>query len=146
MDLLAFVNRNRGPFTELTGLEFTEVSLERLVATLAIEPKHHQPYGIVHGGVHATVVETMCSIGAAMHVAPQGRSAVGMENHTSFVRPAREGVLTATAVPVHTGRTTHVWRCDIRDAADQLVATGTMRLAVLEPGARAAGREVSLTG
>jgi 1,4-dihydroxy-2-naphthoyl-CoA hydrolase len=100
-----------------------EVSCEWEVGT-----RHHQPFGIVHGGVHCGVVETLASIGASMVAQPRGQVVVGLENTTSFIRAVRTGKLHAVARPVTRGRTTQVWQAWIRDEQDQLVAQGQVRL------------------
>ncbi|MBN2800876.1 MAG: PaaI family thioesterase [Deltaproteobacteria bacterium] len=143
-DLTDLANQYRGPFTELTGLVFTHVVPGRVEAALALSERHHQPYGMVHGGVHATIVETLCSVGAGITVALEGKSAVGLENHTSFVRAVRSGTLHAVAEPLHPGKRTQVWRCEIRDDDGNLAAYGTMRVMILPKGAAAGGEVVAV--
>jgi 1,4-dihydroxy-2-naphthoyl-CoA hydrolase len=111
---------------EVIGLELVVVTAREVVAQWSVEPRHHQPQGIVHGGVYASVVETCCSIGALL-AAPAGKAVVGVENHTSFIRPVREGRLSARAVPLHAGRRAQLWECSITDAAQRLIATGRLR-------------------
>ena len=89
--------------------------------------------GIVHGGVYASVVETCCSVGA-MAAAPPGKVVVGIENHTSFIRSAREGRLSARAAPLHAGRRAQLWECNISDVAGRLIATGRVRLMCVDAG------------
>jgi 1,4-dihydroxy-2-naphthoyl-CoA hydrolase len=139
---LEFLNQNPGGFNAVMGLRFTEASVEGIAAELEIGPQHLQLYGLVHGGVYAGLVETLCSVGAVLSVMSEGKSVVGLENTTSFIRAVRAGMLRATAVPLHRGRRTHVWRCDISDEHDQLVAEGRLRLLVLDEGAAIAGEEI----
>lgn len=94
--------------------------------------KHHQGYGIVHGGVHCGVVETLASIGAAAVAHPRGQNVVGVENNTSFIRAVRSGKLRGLAKPVTRGRTSQLWEVWIRDEKDQLVAQGRVRLLCLD--------------
>ena len=103
-------------------------------AEFTVGPQHLQAYGIVHGGVHAGVIETLASIGAAIVAMPRGQRVVGLENNTSFVRAVRSGRLRATARPVTRGRTTQVWEAWIRDEADKLVAQGRVRLLCVAEG------------
>jgi 1,4-dihydroxy-2-naphthoyl-CoA hydrolase len=126
-----------GPLQGLDGLnkalgfEWVSASGTEVVMQWTVEKKHLQPYGIVHGGVHCAVVESVCSVGAAIAAAERGQKGgvVGLENHTSFLRAAREGTkLRARATPVTRGRTTQVWHAEIRDEAGQLIATGRVRL------------------
>jgi uncharacterized protein (TIGR00369 family) len=86
---------------------------------------------LVHGGVHAGLVETVCSIGAQL-AAPPNVNIVGVENHTSFLRPVREGTLRATGTPLHKGRKAQLWQADIHDDSGRLVATGRLRVFALE--------------
>jgi len=74
----------------------------------------------------------------------EGRSAVGLENATSFLRAVRAGVLRGTARPKFTGRRSHVWEAEIHDGENRVVATGRVRLVILEPGAEAGGEVVAL--
>jgi len=97
-----------------------------------VGPHLKQPFGIVHGGVYCSLVESSASMGAAAWYADRG-IVVGMSNQTDFLRPVREGAITATATPVHRGRTTQLWEVQIRDGADQLVARGQVRIANLQP-------------
>src|SRR5687768_5420955 len=115
------------------GLELAQVAADSVVAHWDIDARHLQPQGIVHGGVYASVVETCCSVGA-MAAAPPGKMVVGIENHTSFLRSAREGRLSARAAPLHAGRRAQLWECNISDAAGRLIATGRVRLMCVDAG------------
>ena len=86
----------------------------------------HQPYGIVHGGVHAAIIETLASLGAAAWF-EQGQ-VVGVSNQTDFLRAVREGRLQAVATPIHRGRLQQLWQVEIRDGTERLVARGQVRL------------------
>lgn len=122
------------------GLKFIRASADEVCAELVVGPHHRQPYGIVHGGVHAGVIETLASVGAAIAASERGQSVVGLENHTTFLRAAREGTLTATAVPLVRGRTTQVWEGKLVDESGRLLATGRVRLLCLAPGTSLAGQ------
>ncbi len=115
------------------GLRVEEASGERVVATLAVTPDLHQVAGIVHGGVYAAVVETTASLGATLWLAGTGL-AVGLANHTDFLRPVRAGTLRVEATPVERDDTTQLWRVDITDDRDRLAATGRVRLMTLRQG------------
>jgi uncharacterized protein (TIGR00369 family) len=128
--LLATLNALPGWAHDM-GIVVTAASADEVVAEIEIGPRHHQAYGIVHGGVHCGIIETLASIGAALVAMPRGQRVVGLENATSFVRAVREGKLRATARPVTRGRTTQVWEATIRDATEQVVATGRVRLLCL---------------
>jgi len=115
-------------FVRAAGLEVGDVSTERVTGTIAAGPEHHTPWGVVHGGVYATAIESACSVGASVAVAGEGMFAVGLSNHTDFVRPHREGELRVTATAVHRGRTQQLWECEIARADGKLVARGHVRL------------------
>jgi 1,4-dihydroxy-2-naphthoyl-CoA hydrolase len=120
-----------GGFAEWLGLEVVEASGDRLVLTWKVRPDMWQPYGIVHGGVHSSVVETAASMAAATWLGDRGQ-VVGVSNHTDFLRAAREGQLTATATPIHRGRLQQLWLVEIRDEQDRAVARGQVRLQNLD--------------
>jgi uncharacterized protein (TIGR00369 family) len=121
-----------GEFVRHLGIRFTEVSADRVVAEWEAASKHHQPYGIVHGGVHCSVFETLASFGAATWLGEQGQ-VVGVNNNTDFYRAVREGALTSTATPVHRGRMQQVWVVETVDTEGRTVARGQVRLQNLYP-------------
>ncbi|MCH1865471.1 PaaI family thioesterase [Nocardioides sp. CFH 31398] len=115
-----------GPFAEFLGLELTEASGDRVACTWEARPALHQPYGIVHGGVHCSVVETLASIGAATWLGEDGQ-VVGVSNTTDFLRATRDGALTSVATPVHRGRLQQVWDV-VTTQGDRVVSRGSVRL------------------
>ncbi len=114
------------------GLELLAADGDRVTARLQVGPHHHQPYGIVHGGVYCAVVETCASVGGAMWFGDRGH-VVGVSNHTNFLRAVRDGVLSVEATPVHRGRTQQLWQVAVSDESDRLVARGEVRLANIAP-------------
>jgi len=118
-------------FNNVLGTEFVDVSPDRVELRCKIKPHLHQPYGIVHGGVYCSLVETAASVGAAMWFGERG-NVVGVANHTNFIRATRDGALTVTALPVQRGRRQQLWQVDITDDDGRLVARGEVRLANLE--------------
>jgi uncharacterized protein (TIGR00369 family) len=116
-----------GGFVALLGLEFVETSADRVVIRWRCRPELHQPYGIQHGGVYASVVETAASIGGAMWFGDRGQ-VVGVSNQTDFLRAVRDGELVAVGTPVHRGRSQQLWQVEITDETDRLVARGQVRL------------------
>ncbi|MBF5033178.1 MULTISPECIES: PaaI family thioesterase [unclassified Micromonospora] len=116
-----------GGFVALLGLTFDEVSGERVVIRWKVRPELHQPYGIQHGGVYCSVVETAASIGGALWLGDKG-NVVGVSNQTDFLRAVRDGELTAVGTPVHRGRSQQLWLVEITDADGRLVARGQVRL------------------
>jgi uncharacterized protein (TIGR00369 family) len=124
---LEVVDADGGPFIRYLGLELTEVSGSGVVARWTAGERHHQPYGIVHGGVHASVVETLGSVGAGAWFGDRG-SVVGVSNTTDFFRAVREGEMRSTATPVHQGRSQQVWIVETHDAEGRLIARGQLRV------------------
>lgn len=116
-----------GPFVKHLGLEFTEVSSDRVVASWVARPDLQQPYGILHGGVHCSVVETLASVGAALWMGDNGK-VVGVSNSTDFYRAVREGTLTSTATPLHRGRSQQVWLVETVGEDGKVAARGQVRL------------------
>ena len=126
------------------GLRFLEATRQRVVAELTVAPHHHQAYGIVHGGVYTSMVETACSVGAAMQAATHGASAVGLENHTSFLHAVRAGTLRVEATPVECGKRTQLWQAAVLDEKDRIVASGRVRLFVFDGPATIAGETLAV--
>ena len=143
-NVLELINANLGGFNNALGLKFTKAAPDEYVAEIEITDRHLQPYGLVHGGVYAGMIETLCSTGAALTVWGENKNTVGLENNTSFLKAVRGGRLRCTARPLLLGKRTHVWEAGIHDDQGRLVASGRVRLMVLEPGAAVAGREVSM--
>lgn len=126
-DFAEAMNRLPGWVKEM-GITILTASADEVTCAWEVTEKHHQGYGIVHGGVHCGVIETLASIGAALVALPRGQRVVGLENNTSFIRAVRSGTLTGNARPVTRGRTTQVWEAWIRDEQKNLVAQGRVRL------------------
>ncbi len=138
-DWLQRINSLPSGWVKEMGIVLTEAGPERVSCEFEVGPQHHQGYGIVHGGVHSGVIETIASVGAAIIAHPRGQAVVGLENSTSFIRAVRAGRLHATATPVTAGRTSQVWEARIWDEGDRLVATGRVRLLCLDPDQAVAG-------
>jgi len=145
-NVVELVNARLGGFNKMLGLSFVEVRPDELVAELEISEAHHQPYGLVHGGVYSSMIETVCSTAAALAVFGSGQSAVGLDNSTSFLRAVRSGTLRCVATPLVKGRKSHVWDGRVYDDKKRLVASGRVRLLVLEADAKAGGEKVVLEG
>ncbi|HEV7870601.1 MAG TPA: PaaI family thioesterase [Modestobacter sp.] len=116
-------------FVAATGLELTEVTGTRVAGHIDVGPQHHTPWGVVHGGVYCTVVESAASIGASTAVAERGQFSVGVSNGTDFLRPMTAGRLDVVAEPVQQGKTLQLWLVTLTRAEDgKLVARGQVRL------------------
>src|SRR5205807_10592967 len=122
-------------FNGLMGMEFETMTGDEVVIRMTVRPDHHQPYGIVHGGVWCTLVETAASIGAATWFGERG-NVVGVANHTNFIRAARQGDVVARATPIHRGRLQQLWLVEITDEQGRVTARGEVRLQNLETAER----------
>jgi 1,4-dihydroxy-2-naphthoyl-CoA hydrolase len=117
-------------FDALYGLEVLAVSDEEITARVAVRDELKQPAGLVHGGVFASIAESITSMATWLAVHGDGRTAQGLSNQTSFLRPIVDGTIHAVARRRHRGRTTWVWEVDITDDADRLCALVRMTIAV----------------
>ncbi len=117
-------------FDRLYGLELLEVSGEEVRARVRVRDQLRQPYGLVHGGVYASLAESMTSLATAIAVLPEGSAAMGLSNNTSFLRPITAGTVHAHGTRLHRGRTTWVWDVRFSDDAGKLCAVTRMTIAV----------------
>jgi len=117
-----------GAFLRAAGLVFDEISATRVTGHLDLGPDHHTPWGIVHGGVYTTAIESAASVGASVAVRDQAQVAVGLTNTTHFLRSVTEGRVSVEATALSQGRTQQLWRVDITDESGRLIAHGELRL------------------
>lgn len=115
---------HRGTLVERLGIDFVEVTADRLVATMPVAG-NTQPYGVLHGGASCALAETMGSVAAALHVG-LARRVAGIEVSASHHRPAADGTVTGVCTPLHQGRTTASYQIEIRDAAGQRICTARL--------------------
>jgi 1,4-dihydroxy-2-naphthoyl-CoA hydrolase len=111
----------------LLGFDVPEMSRDSVLVTAEITEAMHQPWGLLHGGVHCALVETAASIGAQLWLGDDG-IVVGVSNQTDFLRGVKLGMLEARATPLHRGRLQQLWQVDVHDGDKRLVATGKVRL------------------
>jgi uncharacterized protein (TIGR00369 family) len=117
-------------FDALYGLEVTAMDADEARARVRIRDDLRQPGGLVHGGVIASIAESITSMATHFAVADDGQSAQGMSNQTSFLRPIVDGTIHAVARRRHRGRTTWVWEVDVTDDEGRLCALVRMTIAV----------------
>jgi 1,4-dihydroxy-2-naphthoyl-CoA hydrolase len=117
-----------GPFVQGMGLVLDEVSATRVAGHLEAGADHHTPWGVVHGGLYASVIETVASVGASIAVHDRDQFAVGVNNQTDFLRPHRAGRLDVVAEPLQQGRTLQLWSVRITREDGKVVARGQLRL------------------
>jgi 1,4-dihydroxy-2-naphthoyl-CoA hydrolase len=129
MDRDALLAKSTG-FDALLGLELIDCSDELVTARLPVRDDLRQPFGLVHGGVLASIAETLASIGTAVVVVAQGATAMGLSNQTSFLRPIAGGTIHARALRRHRGRTTWIWDVEICDDDGRVCALTRMTIAV----------------
>jgi 1,4-dihydroxy-2-naphthoyl-CoA hydrolase len=130
-----------GGFDALYGLKLLEAGPERVLAEVPVSERLLQPFGLVHGGVHAAIAESICLTGTTLGVRERGGVAVALSNGTSFLRPISGGVIHAAATRRHAGSTTWVWEVELTDDEGRLCVLTRLTLAVrpLAEGAVAAG-------
>ncbi|UBV44376.1 hotdog fold thioesterase (plasmid) [Deinococcus taeanensis] len=126
-----FTEQARGALPDHLGIEILEAGGDRVVARMPVERRVHQPFGVLHGGASVALAETVASLGAHLSVAGQGMTAVGLEINANHLRAVRSGAVTATATPIHQGRTTQVWQIEITDEQGRAVCVSRCTLAVI---------------
>lgn len=122
---------NRETLLKTLEIELLETTPDRVVARMPVTPRVHQPFGLLHGGASVALAETVASFGAFISVMDQGMVAVGIEINANHLKGKRDGVVTATATPLHKGRSTHVWEVRITDEANKLVCVSRCTLAIV---------------
>jgi 1,4-dihydroxy-2-naphthoyl-CoA hydrolase len=130
------LNGNRdGTLIANLGILFTEIGEDFVRATMPVDARTVQPYGLLHGGASVALAETLGSMGAAMCVDAAQYQVVGQEINANHVRAARSGLVTGTARPAHIGGRTHVWSIEIVNDAQKLVCISRITMAVIKRGA-----------
>lgn len=114
------------------GIEFQELTKERVVCTMPVGPKTHQPLGLLHGGASVALAETAASIAAFLNINPETHYTVGLEINANHIHGKRDGIVTATATPIHIGRSTMVWNIDIVDEQQRQICISRCTMAVVE--------------
>jgi 1,4-dihydroxy-2-naphthoyl-CoA hydrolase len=123
----------KSAFMQAAGLHLDEVGPQAVTGRIELGPEHHQPWGLVHGGVYTSAIETAASVGASTAAAEQGLVAVGVNNNTNFLRSMVAGPVTVHAVAIQQGRTAQLWEVRVTDSNDRLVAIGQVRLQNVTP-------------
>ena len=132
-ELIEQINaRRKGTSLEALDITFIEATEDHLVATMPIGPNHRQPDGYLHGGISVVLAETVASMGSALHIDRERQMAFGLEINANHLRPKRDGLVTATATPVHLGRNTHVWEVRIVDEQGKLICISRCTVAVVD--------------
>lgn len=122
---------NQNTLAEALGIQITELTPEKVVATMPVHPPTHQPFGYLHGGASVALAETVASVGTWNLIDQQTQACFGLEINANHIRSKRDGIVTATATPLHKGRTTMVWDIKITDEADKLICVSRCTVAVV---------------
>lgn len=122
----------RRTLSENLDIQITEVGEDYLRATMPVDERTHQPFGLLHGGASVALAETVASIGANLVLDPSRQAAVGVEINANHLKGVRSGRVTATARPLHIGRSTQVWQIDIEDENGRPVCASRMTAGVLD--------------
>src|SRR5690606_14581100 len=123
--------QSRGTAMEPLGIVFTEIGPDYLRATMPVDARTRQPYGLLHGGASVLLAETLGST-AGMLCVDEGKGVVGIEINANHLRGVRQGQVTGTVRPVHVGRSTQVWDIRIEDAAGRLACVSRLTVAVID--------------
>jgi uncharacterized protein (TIGR00369 family) len=122
----------RGTILDLLDISFEEITKDRVVMTMPVTRKAHQPHGLLHGGVSVVLAETAASAGAWMNIDQSCQSVVGIEINANHLKPKKDGLLTATATPFYVGKSTSVWGVRITDEHGSLVCISRCTLAIID--------------
>ena len=112
-------------------IKIIEYTKEKVVATMPVTPKTHQPFGVLHGGVSVVIAETVASAGSYQFIDAEKQRAVGLEINANHIRSKSDGIITAIGVPVHVGRTTIIWDIRIYDEAERLICISRCTMAII---------------
>lgn len=124
----------------ILGIEFRELSRDRVIATMPVDTRTRQPFGILHGGASAALAETAASIAAWLNIDKETQAAVGVELNANHLRSKTDGTVTATATPLHRGRRIHVWDIRIEDEEGRLVCVSRCTLAIVDQRVSSPGK------
>lgn len=122
----------RGTIIEQLGIEIVHVAPERVVCTMPVDERTKQPFGVLHGGASLVLAETAASIGALEHVDSDHEIPVGLEINANHIRSVAQGKVTATATPLHKGRSSMVWDIKITDDEHRLVCVSRCTIAIIQ--------------
>jgi 1,4-dihydroxy-2-naphthoyl-CoA hydrolase len=125
------LNRQTPTMVTHLGIVISDIGDDYLQATMPVDHRTHQPFGLLHGGASVALAESLGSMGAYLCVDPSLYNIVGLEINANHVRAVRSGYVTGKAQPLHIGKSTQIWEIRITDEADKLVCISRITLAVL---------------
>ena len=114
------------------GITFTEVGDDYLVASMPVDPRTHQPFGLLHGGASVALAETLGSMAANLCVDQTAQHCVGLDINANHVKGIRNGFVYGKTTPIHIGKKTHVWEIRITNEAKELVCISRITMAVID--------------
>lgn len=132
LSLTDFSNIGKATMSEHIGIAFTELGADYLKATMPVDHRTNQPYGLLHGGASCVLAETLGSIASAMVIDTEKFICVGIEINANHIRSARSGIVTGITRPIHIGASTHVWDIKIYDEREKLVCVSRLTVAILK--------------
>ena len=132
IQLADFKDFGKNTLGDLLGMEFTEIGANFIKATMPVDHRTKQPYGLLHGGASVALAETLGSLGSSLVIDPAKFHCVGLEINANHVRGVSEGFVTGIATPVHIGGSTHIWDIKIYDQQDRLVCISRLTVAILQ--------------
>ena len=132
LDSPAMQDRVNAGMAKAIGIKLTTLTPDLVVATMPVDERTRQPFGLLHGGASAALAETVASLGAWMNIDAETQAAVGVELNSNHLRSKRDGLVTATATPLHKGRATHVWDVRINDEEGKLVCASRCTLVIID--------------
>ncbi len=132
LQLPDFEHWGKNTLGEHLGMQFTEIGDNFLKATMPVDKRTHQPYGLLHGGASVALAETIGSVGSALIINPDKMICVGLEINANHIRGVKDGFVTAIATPLHLGGSTHVWDIKIYDDKEHLVCVSRLTVAILK--------------
>jgi 1,4-dihydroxy-2-naphthoyl-CoA hydrolase len=127
-ELIALLQNAPQTMGDALGMELVKLDPEEVVGTMPVDHRTVQPVGLLHGGASVALAETLCSIGAWLHLDPETHTAVGVEINANHIRAVRSGVVVGRAKPIHVGRQLQVWECRIETEDGKLVCTSRCTL------------------
>ena len=131
IQLANFKDFGKNTLGDLLGMEFTEIGANFIKATMPVDHRTKQPYGLLHGGASVALAETLGSVASGLVIDPTKFHCVGLEINANHVRGVSEGFVTGIATPVHIGGSTHIWDIKIYDQQDRLVCISRLTVAIL---------------
>lgn len=131
-DIAQFRGLEKNTLIEHLGIQFTELGDDYIKATMPVDHRTHQPHGLLHGGASVVLAETLGGFASALAIDPEKYVPVGLEINANHIRSTRHGIVTGTAVPMHLGKTTHVWEIKIHDEHQRLICVSRITIAILK--------------